>query len=60
MLYGVKQGILIWKQNTNLKYLINKNDIHDDIKSRLNSGNDYYCSVQSLLTSRLILKKPED
>jgi hypothetical protein len=32
-----------------------KNDIHDEIKSRLNSGNAcYYYSVQNLLSSRLI------
>jgi hypothetical protein len=32
----------------------NQNDIHDEIKSRLNSGNAYYYSVQNLLSSRLI------
>jgi hypothetical protein len=31
-----------------------KNDIRDEIKSRLNSGNAYYYSVQNLLSSRLI------
>jgi hypothetical protein len=30
------------------------NDIHDEIKSRLNSGNACYYSVQNLLSSRLI------
>jgi hypothetical protein len=43
-----------------LKYLgmtpTNQNDIHDEIKSRLNSGNAYYYSVQNLLSSRLISK----
>jgi hypothetical protein len=43
-----------------LKYLgttlINQNDIHDEIKSRLNSGNACYCSVQNLLSFRLISK----
>jgi hypothetical protein len=34
--------------------LTNQNDIHDEIKSRLNSGNAYYYSVQNLLSSRLI------
>jgi hypothetical protein len=34
--------------------LINQNDIHDEIKSRLNSGNACYYSVQNLLSSRLI------
>jgi hypothetical protein len=33
--------------------LTNQNDIHDEIKSRLNSGNACYYSVQSLLCSRL-------
>jgi hypothetical protein len=35
--------------------LTNQNDIHDEIKSRLNSGNACYYSVQNLL-SRLISK----
>jgi hypothetical protein len=34
--------------------LTNQNDIHDEIKSRLNSGNDCYQSVQNLLSSRLV------
>jgi hypothetical protein len=34
----------------------NQNDIHDEIKSRLNSGNACYYSVQNLLSSRLISK----
>jgi hypothetical protein len=33
--------------------LKNHNDIHDEIKSRLNSGNACYYSVQNLLPSRL-------
>jgi hypothetical protein len=37
--------------------LTNQNDIHDEIKSRLNSGNACYHSVQNLLSSHLILKK---
>jgi hypothetical protein len=36
------------------KTLTNENDIHDEIKSRLNSGNACYYSVQNLLSSRLI------
>jgi hypothetical protein len=37
--------------------ITNQNDIHDEIKSRLNSGNYYYYySVQNLLSSRLISK----
>jgi hypothetical protein len=34
--------------------LTNQNDIHDEIKGRLNSGNACYHSVQNLLPSRLI------
>jgi sorting nexin-29 len=36
--------------------LTNQNDIHNEIKSRLNSGNACYYSVQNLLSSRLISK----
>jgi hypothetical protein len=36
--------------------LTNQNDIHDEIKSRLNSGNACYHSVQNLLSSHLISK----
>jgi hypothetical protein len=36
--------------------LTNQNDIHDEIKSRLNSGNAFYHSVQNLLSSRRISK----
>jgi hypothetical protein len=36
--------------------LTNQNDIHDEIKSRLNSGNACYHLVQNLLSSRLISK----
>jgi hypothetical protein len=36
--------------------LTNQNDIHDEIKSRLNSGNACYLSVQNLLSSHLISK----
>jgi hypothetical protein len=45
---------------TKFKYLgttlTNQNDIHDDIKSRLNSGNAYYYLVQNLLSSHLTSK----
>jgi hypothetical protein len=34
--------------------LTNQNDIREEIKSRLNSGNACYYSVQNLLPSRLI------
>jgi flagellar hook protein FlgE len=33
--------------------LTNQNDIHDEIKNRLNSGNTCYHSVQNLLSSLL-------
>jgi hypothetical protein len=36
--------------------LTNQNDNHDEIKSRLNSGNCCYYSVQNLLSSHLISK----
>jgi hypothetical protein len=36
--------------------LTNQNDIHDEINSRLNSGNACYYSVQNRLSSRLISK----
>jgi hypothetical protein len=36
--------------------LTNQNDIHDEIKSRLNSGNACYYSVQNLLSSHLLSK----
>jgi hypothetical protein len=43
---------------TKFKYfgttLTNQNNIHDEIKSRLNSGNACNYSVQNLLSSRLI------
>jgi hypothetical protein len=34
-----------------------QNFIHEEIKSRLNSGNAYYNSVQNVLSSRLLSKK---
>jgi hypothetical protein len=37
--------------------LTNQSNIHDEIKSRLNSGNACYYSVQNLSSSRLISKK---
>jgi hypothetical protein len=39
--------------------LINQNDIHDEIMSRLNSGNAYYHSVQNLLCTHLLSKNLE-
>jgi hypothetical protein len=36
--------------------MINQNCIQEEIKSRLNSGNACYHSVQSLLSSRLLFR----
>jgi hypothetical protein len=36
--------------------LTDQNDIYDEMKSRLNSGNACYYSIQNLLSSRLISK----
>jgi hypothetical protein len=59
---GQKQNIRIadesFEKAAKFKYfgttLTNQNDIHDEIKSKLNSGNDCYYSVQNLFSSRLI------
>jgi hypothetical protein len=59
---GQNQNIRIANESlenvAEFKYLettqTNQNDIHDEIKSRLNSGNACYYSVQNLLSSRLI------
>jgi hypothetical protein len=40
--------------------LINQNNIHDEIKNRLYSGNACYHSVHNPLSSRLISKRRED
>jgi hypothetical protein len=40
--------------------LRNQNDIHDEIKSRLNLGNACFCSVQNLLSSHLTYKITKD
>ena len=40
--------------------LTNQNAIQEEIKSRLRSGNACYCSVQNLLSSRLLSKKFKD
>jgi hypothetical protein len=38
---------------------LSQNDIHDEIKSSLNSGNACYYSVQNLLSSLLISENPK-
>jgi hypothetical protein len=52
--------ISLVKVSAKFKYLgatpTNQNDIRDEIKSRLNSENACYYSVQNLLSSRLISK----
>jgi hypothetical protein len=45
----------MWQNSTTLT---NQNDIHDEIKSRLNSGNTCYYSAQNLLVGRPEGKRP--
>jgi hypothetical protein len=48
----------MWQSSNNWRTtLTNQNDIHDEVKSRLNSGNACYYSVQNLFSSSLISKK---
>jgi hypothetical protein len=64
---GQNQNIRIANESfenvTTFKYLgttlTNQNDIDDEIKSRLNSGNACYYSVQNLLSSRLRSRNPK-
>jgi hypothetical protein len=59
---GQRQSIKIEKRSfesvAKFKYLgttqTDQNCIHEEIKSSLNSGNACYCSVQSVLSSRLL------
>jgi hypothetical protein len=61
---GQNQNIRIanelFENVTKFKYLgtmlTNQNDIHDELKGRLNSGNAFYHTVQNLLSSHLISK----
>jgi hypothetical protein len=41
----------IWEQNQQ------QNCANEEIRSRLNSGNSYYHSIQSILSSRLLSRK---
>jgi hypothetical protein len=47
---------ILQNSNTWGQHLTNQNDIHDEIKSRLNSGNACYCLVHNILSSCLISK----
>jgi hypothetical protein len=59
--HNIKRANESFENVAKFKYLrttlTNQNDIHDEIKSRLNSGNACYYSVQNLLSYRLISKK---
>jgi hypothetical protein len=60
---NIKIAEELFENVARFKYLVmtltNQNNVHDEIKSRLNSGKACYHSVQNLLSSCLI-KKPED
>jgi hypothetical protein len=58
--YNIKIGDKPFERVEQFKYmrttLMNRNSIHEEIKSRLKSGNAYYHSVQNVLSSRLLSK----
>jgi hypothetical protein len=57
---NIRIASALFENMAKFKYLgmtiTNENDIHDEIKSRLNLGNVCYHSVQNLLSSHLISK----
>ncbi|PNF31812.1 hypothetical protein B7P43_G09337, partial [Cryptotermes secundus] len=59
--HDIKIGNRCFENVTQIRYLgtmmTNQNLIQEEIKRRLNSGNAFYHSVQSLLSSRLLSKK---